>query len=60
MGYANQYGESVHDKKIQIVTGWSTPLSMATAAVVEWTENMCNVGYKHDCEFDGWGTNPEQ
>lgn len=60
MGYSNQYGESVHDKKIQIITGWSTPISMATKNVVEWTASMCNIGFKHDCEFDGWGTDPEQ
>ena len=60
MGYSNQYGESAHDKNMQIITGWSTPISMATDTVVEWTASMCNIGFKHDCEFDGWGTNPEQ
>ena len=60
MGYSSQYGEAAHDKKVQIITGWTSPILMATEKVIEWTEEMCNIGYKHDCEFDGWGTNPEQ
>ena len=51
---------SAHDKKTLIVTGWSTPILMNTQELVSWTKDMCNSGYKHDCEFDGWGTNPEQ
>ena len=31
-----------------------------TEAVVAWTEQMCRLGREHDCEFDGWGTNPRQ
>ena len=60
MDYSTEFGEAAHDKKIQIVTGWTSPILMVTDKVVEWTEEMCNIGYKHDCEFDGWGTNPEQ
>ena len=60
MGYSSEFGQSAHDKKVQIVTGWSSPLQMTTAKVLEWTESMCNAGFKHDCEFDGWGTTPKQ
>jgi hypothetical protein len=28
--------------------------------VLDWTSRMCDVGREHDCEFDGWGTNPKQ
>lgn len=31
---------------------------MDTRLVVEWTKEMCRLGYSHDAEFDGWGTNP--
>lgn len=60
MGYASEFGESAQDTHIQIVTGWTTPVLMSTDNVLEWTAAMCNLGYKHDCEFDGWGTDPEQ
>ncbi|MBT6050028.1 MAG: hypothetical protein HOG49_24790 [Candidatus Scalindua sp.] len=60
IGYSTEFGEAAHDKKIQIITGWTSPILMVTEKVIEWTEEMCNIGYKNDCEFDGWGTNPEQ
>lgn len=60
MGYVASFDESVPGKKIKIVAGATVPVQMATEKVLEWTESMCNIGYKHDCEFDGWGLNPEQ
>jgi regulator of RNase E activity RraB len=43
-----------------VVTGWTTKITMDTPVVVEWTKEMCGLGYSHDAEFDGWGTTPEQ
>jgi len=60
MGYKTEVQEPGSDKKIRIVAGATAPIQMATEKVLEWTEAMCNTGYKHDCEFDGWGINPEQ
>ncbi len=60
LGYSSEFGTSAGDDRIQIVTGWSTPIAMATNSVLNWTEQMCKLGFEHDCEFDGWGTNPEQ
>lgn len=51
---------SAHSKKEFVVTGWSTPVLMTEEALAEWTRGMCDAGLKHDCEFDGWGTNPAQ
>jgi hypothetical protein len=59
-GYKVEYGESASDKNIQIITGWTTPLLMTSDKVNEWTGTMCSLGYRQDCEFDGWGTNPDQ
>ncbi|MBL7829785.1 MAG: hypothetical protein JNK41_02060 [Saprospiraceae bacterium] len=33
---------------------------MAEEVVKQWTKKMCELGYKFDCEFDGWGTDPNQ
>ncbi len=60
MGYHADVESSGPDTKIRIVAGATVPVLMATEKVLEWTELMCTVGYKHDCEFDGWGLNPEQ
>jgi hypothetical protein len=35
-------------------------MPMETTNVINWTKQMCKIGYQFDCEFDGWGTNPDQ
>jgi hypothetical protein len=58
-GYAVKHGISEGYNKY-LITGWSTPMKMDETVVVEWTRAMCELGYKYDCDFDGWGTNPDQ
>lgn len=41
-----------------LVTGWTLPIVMDDKTVAAWTEDMVRLGYTHDAEFDGWGTNP--
>ena len=60
MGYSGEYGQSASDDAIYIVTGWTVPIKMDKESAVEWTAAMCKLGFDHDAEFDGWGTNPEQ
>jgi hypothetical protein len=60
LGYAGSYDRSASDKKQFVVTGWTTRMSMDAQTVLDWTGRMCDVGHEHDCEFDGWGTNPKQ
>jgi len=60
LGYDVTAGRSAGDEKLFLVTGWTTPLRMEDAIVVEWAKQMCRLGYEYDCEFDGWGTNPGQ
>jgi hypothetical protein len=55
-GYQSRAGRSAHDRRLFVITGWSTAVSMDLPSVLEWTEAMCRVGFEHDCEFDGWGT----
>ena len=58
--YEVETGPSAGDDGLVLVTGWSLPSKMDERSVVAWTEKMCRLGFKHDCEFDGWGTNPDQ
>ena len=58
--YTVQHGPSAGDKKLFIVTGWTTKMKMADSIVADWTKQMCELGYKFDCDFDGWGTSPDQ
>ena len=60
LGYTAETGRSGYDKRIRSITGWTTPLEMSANLVLDWVDQMCNLGFEHDCEFDGWGTDPEQ
>lgn len=60
LGYSPDSHPSASDKRQFVVTGWSPKLVMSEAVVSSWTREMCELGYAHDCEFDGWGTSPEQ
>lgn len=58
--YSVEHGPSADDPKTLIITGWTTPIKMDESSVLDWTKLMCEIGYEFDCDFDGWGTNPEQ
>ena len=60
LNYIVEHGVSANDKKLFIVTGWTTQMKMTDEAVKQWTKHMCELGYNFDCEFDGWGTDPDQ
>ena len=60
MGYRSQSGPSSYDKRLFVIIGWSSPIPLDTPEVLKWVEEMCELGYEHDCEFDGWGTLVDQ
>jgi len=60
LNYSVKYGKSAGDKKLFVITGWTIKMTMADTTVFDWTKQMCDLGYKFDCEFDGWGTEPDQ
>ena len=59
-GYDGGYDTSASNKKEFVITGWTKKMKMDEHTVVEWVFSMCEIGKRHDCEFDGWGTNPQQ
>ena len=60
LNYEVKSGQSAGDKKLFIITGWTTKMLMEDSIVANWTKTMCELGYDFDCEFDGWGTTPNQ
>jgi len=60
LGYEASNSLSVTNSKEYVITGWTTKILMTDSSVGEWVNQMCDLGFKHDCEFDGWGTTPEQ
>jgi len=59
-GYSVKHGASASDDETLVITGWSTKMTMDELTVVDWTKRMCRLGFDHDCDFDGWGTKPNQ
>lgn len=56
-GYPHvKYGLSGAAQSEFLINGWSNGIRISAKNVSEWTRRMCELGYKYDCEFDGWGT----
>jgi len=60
LNYSIHHGISASNKKQFIITGRTDKMKMAEDVIANWTERMCEIGYQFDCEFDGWGTSPDQ
>ena len=52
LGYDSQSGESEGDPALFVTTGWTTPIRMDEASVINWIEFMCRLGFANDAEFD--------
>ncbi len=59
LNYTVEHKLAVDSKTEFIITGWTTKMKMTEDVVKKWTKEMCELGYKNDCDFDGWGTQPE-
>jgi hypothetical protein len=35
-----------------MITGWTTPIRMDEATVINWIETMCRLGFANDAKFD--------
>jgi len=60
LGYAGGFDYAATNKKEFVIKGWTSPMKMDDKTVLDWTASMCDLGREHDCDFDGWGTTPEQ
>ena len=58
--YEVKFGKAAGNSDHIMVTGWTTKIKMSESTLLSWTKKMCEIGYAFDCDFDGWGTNPDQ
>jgi len=54
MDYEVKTGES-SGGNLYIAKGLTTEMLMDDLVIRTWTSKMIEIGYKNDCEFDGWG-----
>jgi regulator of RNase E activity RraB len=59
LNYSVEHGLFITKKNLFTVTGWTTKMKMTDEVVKQWTNQMCELGYKFDCKFDGWGTHAD-
>jgi regulator of RNase E activity RraB len=59
-GYSSECCPAADGSGLFCITGWTTPIAVHDDVVVKWTAEMCQLGFTHDAEFDGWGTTPGQ
>ena len=59
LNYTVDHRLAVDSQTEFIITGWTTKMKMSEDVVKKWTKEMCELGYKYDCDYDGWGTQPE-
>lgn len=59
MNYQTTVQKAVHGKNQFCISGWTDKIRMQQDNILSWTKKMCDIGFAHDCEFDGWGTYPE-
>ena len=52
LGYDSRFGESAGDSALFMTTGWTTPIRMDEATVINWIETMCRLGFANDAKFD--------
>lgn len=48
-----------HDKNLFVIRGRTTQMKMMHEILRRWVTEMCELGYKHDCNFDSWQIIPE-
>lgn len=58
--YSVAYRKSGYNKKQFVITGWTRKISIEDNALASWAKEMCELGFKYDCKFDGWGTDVDQ
>ena len=52
LGYESQSGESASELGLFVTSGWTAPIRMDEATVIDWIETMCRLGYANNAEFD--------
>jgi regulator of RNase E activity RraB len=58
--YSASYEKLGYNNKSFVITGWTRKISINDSDLAAWAKEMCELGYKYDCEFDGWGTDVDQ
>ena len=45
----------ISNRNLYSVIGWTDKIENDEELLIYWSKFMCQLGYKFDCNFDGWG-----
>jgi len=54
IGYTPEHRLAPDSETTWLVTGLSHPVKMTKDKTYQWIGDMCILGFKEDCQFDGW------
>src|SRR4030095_801388 len=52
--HANRIHPSSNNKNLWVLSASSSRVNMDIQLLNTWTQSVCSLGYKHDCECNGW------
>ena len=55
LGYESRYSEAEGRPELIVIKGRTSPMKMQVGLVEKWVGEMCDLGERFDCLFDGWG-----
>ena len=52
LGYDARSDESASEPGLFVMSGWTTPMRMDEATLINWIETMCRLGYANNAAFE--------
>ena len=55
LDFESSWYKPINDRNLYSITCWTDKIDNDEELLTYWTKHLCQLGYKYDCEFDGWG-----
>jgi hypothetical protein len=49
-------GNSLEDSRLFVISGWTSKMKLTDEVLIQWINEMCELGYQYDCNFENWST----
>jgi len=59
MNFIVNHGPASQNKNLFAISGRTLEIKMMHESLSKWVSEMCELGYKHDCNFESWQIVPE-
>jgi len=52
--HSNRVHSSANDKRLWVTSANSSRVKMDIESLTKWTDTLSRLGYRYDCQFQGW------